>query len=286
MCKLNLSKSMALILMAASMSCSIAFNTHAKADEISTAGGSKPLSTSDTQVGKIDRDVRFARRDASLSTAESKNLGVSPERLNSRRGPWPVTAGGSKSNELTTADGSLKIDRNRHGGRHDRRDVGFSTVEMKEMDCDPRLQLIERNRRSTSISAELKSSALEVSKPLSTGEIQDIVIEGELGGAGEPLSKPKPIDILVPYWTRIAPGDTHYMEMELVGWTIFSLQAQEGSVLNVFIYDADWNLLAEFDSTGCGAFLQVDPQSVTVVIQNASKDMPSKYILSVFDVVD
>jgi len=97
---------------------------------------------------------------------------------------------------------------------------------------------------------------------------------------GTPKPKPLPTD---PQWTRIAPGEFHVLEMAINGWTVFSLTAaDENSVISVYIYDGDWNTLTEFDSTGCGAFLQLEPQNVTVVLHNTSRTLSNKYVLNIY----
>jgi hypothetical protein len=104
----------------------------------------------------------------------------------------------------------------------------------------------------------------------------------ELAGdmIGKPAPKPIPTD---PQWTRIAPGEFHMLEMAIDGWTIFSLVAfDENSVIDVYIYDGDWKTLAEFDSTGCGAFLQLEPQKVIVVIHNTSRTLSNQYVLNIY----
>ena len=99
---------------------------------------------------------------------------------------------------------------------------------------------------------------------------------------GDPIDPKIPTD---PVWTRLAPGEFHLHQVVLSGWTIFSLTAaSENTVIDVYIYDAEWVALAEFDSTGCGAFLQIEPQMVNVVIHNTSRRSANQYILNVFNV--
>ena len=100
-----------------------------------------------------------------------------------------------------------------------------------------------------------------------------------LSQAGDVRSKPLPI----PQWTAIAPKEKDAFEVYITGWTVFSLEAALESPLDIYLFDDGGNLLASFDSTGCGAFLQLDkPQAITVVIVNAA-DVRNQYILHIYD---
>lgn len=133
---------------------------------------------------------------------------------------------------------------------------------------------------ANSIQPSAESTA---AKPAPDKDVTGVAIDDDLTGGpiGKPLPKPEPFK---PAWTRIAPAETHIMQVPISGWTIFSLMAWEDSVINALILDADWNVVAEFDSTGCGAFLQIDAQLVTVVIHNNSRLVSNEYLLYIVDV--
>ncbi len=83
-------------------------------------------------------------------------------------------------------------------------------------------------------------------------------------------------------WTKIEAFATDTFVQYIDHWTILSLQTASEAPMDVYVLDADGNLMESFDSTGCGAFLQLDrPQWVYIMVVNPYRDA-NEYLLNVY----